>query len=153
MTIGAFDTPIARALFKLKATGGRPDSTLMVHGCKLPASNVGFIHGQLANLLDADETLLNRGHFASASVMAALAIGETVGASGKDVIAAVAAGFDLTARIGYSLHQYETNANGQVAFAPLFGFSWMSLGPRSLPDDCSASIAARWRVRSGRRTS
>ena len=129
VTVGAFDTPVARALLKLKRdAGGREDATLILDGTKLPAPSAAYVNAQLANLLDADETLLNRAHFASASVMAALAIGEKVGASGKDLIAAVATGFDLTARIGFSLHQYETNADGNVVFAPLFGFGWMSFG-------------------------
>jgi 2-methylcitrate dehydratase PrpD len=129
VTAGAFDTPIAQTLIKLKIDGGgRPDATLMVRGGKAPAASVAYVHAQLANLLDADETLLNRAHFASASVMAALAVGEMTQASGEDIVAAVAVGFDLTARIGFSLHQYETNADGNVVFAPLFGFSWMSFG-------------------------
>ena len=129
VTAGAFDTPIARTLLKLKRdVGGRPDSTLIVDGTKIPASHAVYIHAQLANLLDADETLLNRTHFASASVMSALAVGEMVGASGEEVIVAVATGFDVTARVGLAMSQYEVNDQGQVAFSPLFGWSWMSFG-------------------------
>lgn len=129
VTIGAFDTPIADALLHLKRDqGGRADSTLMLYGGKVPAASAVYIHAQLANLLDADESLHNRCHYASASVMAALAIGEMTGASGEEVIAAVATGFELTTRVGLALHQFETNEAGNVVFAPLFGFSWMSFG-------------------------
>jgi len=129
VTIGAFDTPVAAALLELKRDqGGRPDATLAVEGTKLPAASIGYIHAQLANLLDADDTLLNKAHFASASVFAALTIGEMVGATGEEIIAAAAVGFDLNARICLALQQYRVSDEGELIFAPLFGWSWMSFG-------------------------
>ncbi|MDD5175958.1 MAG: MmgE/PrpD family protein [Sterolibacterium sp.] len=129
VTIGAYDTPMAKALLNLKRNqGGRGEATLVVEGTKLPAASVAYVHGQLANLLDADDTLLNRGHLACASVMAALAVAEKVGASGKELIAAVATGYDIAARVGFSFRQFVTREDGTVIFAPLFGFSWMSFG-------------------------
>jgi 2-methylcitrate dehydratase PrpD len=129
VTVAAYDTPMAEALLGLKRDqGGRPDATLVVDGTKVPAPSSAYVHAQLANLFDADDTLLNRAHFACSPVWAALAVAERVGASGKDIITAVAAGFDITARIGCSLQQYTTNESGEVVFAKLFGYSWMSFG-------------------------
>jgi 2-methylcitrate dehydratase PrpD len=129
VTIAAFDTPMATALLKLKRDqGGRPDATLAVDGTKVPAQSAAYVHAQLSNLLDADDTFLNRAHFASANVMSALAVGEMTGANGRDVIAAVAAGFDITTRIGCALEQFTTDDAGEVVLTQLFGWSWMSLG-------------------------
>jgi 2-methylcitrate dehydratase PrpD len=129
VTVGGFDTPVAKALLELKRDqGGRPDATLVVEGTKLPAPSVAYIHAQLANLLDADDTFLNRGHFALASVVAALAVGEMVGASGEEIIAAVAVGFDLNARVCLSMQLYRVSDDGELIYAPLFGWSWMTFG-------------------------
>jgi len=130
VTIGAFDTDVARSLVKLKVDqAGRPDSTLVVAGTKLPATSAAYVHAQIANLLDADDTLLNsRGHFVCSSVIAALSVAEMVGASGEDVIAAVAASYEISARVGLSLEMYVKDDAGAFVYAPLFGFSWMSLG-------------------------
>jgi 2-methylcitrate dehydratase PrpD len=100
----------------------------MVDGRKIPAANAAYIHAQLSNVLDADETLHNRSHIGSAQVATAIAIGEALGSSGRDVIAAVAAGFDVAARVGHSLMQYVPDESGKLVFAPVVGFSWVSFG-------------------------
>lgn len=130
VTIGGLDTDVARSLMKLKVgQGGRADATLAVDGTRLPAGSVAYIHGQVANLLDADDTLLNsRGHYICSSVIGALTVGEMVGASGEDVIAAVAASYEISARVGLSLQMYVKDDEGSFVFAPLYGFSWMSFG-------------------------
>jgi 2-methylcitrate dehydratase PrpD len=125
----AFSTPIAQALLKLKTSqGGAPEATLVVSGQKLPAQSAAYVNAQLANLLDADETLLNRMHTVSASAMTGLAMAEKNGASGQDLIAATAIGFDVSARIGLSLTQFMPDGKGGMIFAPLFGWSWMTFG-------------------------
>jgi 2-methylcitrate dehydratase PrpD len=129
VTAGTFDLPVAKALLRLKRdVGGRGDATLIFDGTKIPVSNAVFLHAQLGNLYDADETLLNRAHFACGVVSAALAVGEMVDASGQELIAAVATGFDVAARVGLSLQQWEIDPDGHVVYAPLFGWSWASFG-------------------------
>jgi len=129
VTAATINTPQAKALYRLKMEqGGAAESTLAVEGMKVPAQSAAYVHAQLANLLDADETMLNRMHTVSASVMAGLAMAEKIGASGKDFIAAVATGYDITARIGLSLEQFIPDGKGGLVFAPLFGWSWMTFG-------------------------
>jgi 2-methylcitrate dehydratase PrpD len=102
VTIAAHGTPMADAILKLKLDqGGAPESTLAVVGEKLPAQSAAYVHAQLSNLIDADDTFLNSGHFASSHVWTALAMAEKVGSVGSDVIAAIATGFDISARISY----------------------------------------------------
>ena len=125
----AVNTPMAKALLRLKCEqGGAPDATLVGSGEKLPAQSVAYVHAQIANLLDADETMLNRMHTVSASAMVGLALAEKLGATGQEFIAAVATGYDITARVGLSLSQYVEDGKGGLAFAPLFGWSWMAFG-------------------------
>ncbi|MFY9328839.1 MAG: MmgE/PrpD family protein [Georgfuchsia sp.] len=125
----AFDTPMGKALLQLKASlGGMPEATVVVDGRKLPAQSAAYINAQLANLLDADETMLNRMHTVSASVMTALALAERAGANGKDLIAAIATGYDISARVGMSLRQFVPDGKGGQVFSRLYGFSWMTFG-------------------------
>ncbi|MFV3038079.1 MmgE/PrpD family protein, partial [Klebsiella pneumoniae] len=70
--------------------GGKAEATLIADGRKVPAASAAYIHAQLANLLDADETMHNRMHTLSANVMAGLAVAEMTNASGRDLIASVA---------------------------------------------------------------
>jgi 2-methylcitrate dehydratase PrpD len=129
VTAAAMDTPMARALLRLKADrGGKAEATLIADGRKVPAASAAYIHAQLANLLDADETMHNRMHTLSANVMAGLAVAEMTNASGRDLIASVATGYDITSRIGVSLTQYVPDGKGGMIFAPLFGWGWMSFG-------------------------
>jgi 2-methylcitrate dehydratase PrpD len=128
-TAAASHTPMARALYALRADrGGTPEATLIVDGRKVPVASAAYIHGQLANLIDADETMHVRMHGMSAGLMAGLAVAEMTGASGKELIVAIATGYEISARVGSSLRHYVPDGNGGLKFAPLTGFSWMTLG-------------------------
>ena len=59
--------------------------------------------GELANALDADECFYNFCHYEGVIFSAALAMAERAGASGKDLIAAMALGYEIAGRIGLSL--------------------------------------------------
>lgn len=125
----AMDTPMAKALVRLKTgVGGAPESGLFLHGDRLPAQGSAYIHAQLANLLDADETMLNKMHTLSASVFSAFSLAERNRASGKELITAIATGYDISARIGLSLKQFVPDGKGGQVFARLYGFSWMTMG-------------------------
>lgn len=128
-TAAAVNTPMARALFALRADrGGTPEATLIVDGRRVPASSAAYIHGQLANLIDADETMHFRMHGMSAGLMAGLAVAEMTGASGRELIVATAAGYEISARVGSALKMYVPNDDGGLTYAPINGFSWMTLG-------------------------
>lgn len=125
----AMKTPMGRTLSRLfTERGGAEEATLIAGGCRLPAQSAAHIHAQLANLLDADETTVNRMHVVSANVMTGLAMAEKLGSSGRDLIAAIATGFDISARVGLSLEQFLPDGDGNLVFAPLFGWSWMTFG-------------------------
>src|SRR3954471_6839567 len=47
VTAAAYDTPMARALYKLRGDrGGAPEATLIVDGRKVPAANAAYVHAQ-----------------------------------------------------------------------------------------------------------
>lgn len=81
--------------------GGRPEST--VFGCetKLPAMNAAFLNGCFAHGADMDDGTKNAmGHVGASVIAAVLALAERERASGKAVITAIVAGYEVFVRLG-----------------------------------------------------
>jgi 2-methylcitrate dehydratase PrpD len=100
VTIGAATlAPEARIVADYVAgLGGRPESTILGFGGKAPAAWAVFVNGSLGHMLDYDD--LGGGHVSIATVPVALALAEKQGGlSGRDLIAAVAAGADVMTRL------------------------------------------------------
>src|SRR5688500_8423889 len=80
---------------------GRNESALWSTGEKLSASGAAFVNSFCAGALDYDSLHpLGLVHPAICTVPAALAIGERVKASGREVLAAIAIADDLMCRMG-----------------------------------------------------
>lgn len=82
-----------------KQIGGRPESTIISDGTKVPAGIASGINTQLSMGLDFMETYKNRGHPGSGIVMAALSLGEQKKAPGKEILTAICTAYDITGRI------------------------------------------------------
>ncbi len=81
--------------------GGTPESGVIGSAERLPAPSAALINGTLAHVLDFDDTHLPSVlHPAASVVPAALAVAEATGASGEQLLAAVAAGIEITNRLG-----------------------------------------------------
>jgi 2-methylcitrate dehydratase PrpD len=80
--------------------GGKPESTV-IGGGKVPCWSAALVNGALAHALDYDDGIEAPPHHPTASTFpAALAMAEKIGGvSGKDFIAAVALGNDLSIRL------------------------------------------------------
>ena len=91
--------------------GGRHGASAIGLAERVPAAAAAFANGVLAHSLDYDDTHLPSIVHPSASVVpAALATAEAVGAHGAAVLAAVAAGLEITVRLGMA--GYDADANG-----------------------------------------
>jgi 2-methylcitrate dehydratase PrpD len=76
----------------------------------LPANLAAFVNGVLAHSLDFDDTHLPSVLHPSASVVpAALAAAERTGASGRELIRAIAIGLETCVRLGMAGYDRETN--------------------------------------------
>jgi len=86
----------------VKEQGGEKEATILVYGDKVPASNAAMVNGYLGAVLDYEDTHSRCGvHISTAIVMPGFAMAEHIGGiNGKDFMAVVALGFDLTARLG-----------------------------------------------------
>ncbi len=93
--------PAVRAAVGLaESDGGREEATVWAHRRRLPATTAAFANGALAHGLDYDDQTPWGQHASSSVVPAVLAVGERRGGvSGADLVAAVAAGQDLFARL------------------------------------------------------
>ena len=82
---------------------GKPESTLLGFGGKAPAPWAVFVNGGLGHMLDYDDVGIG-GHVSICTVPPALAIAEkSRGASGRDLIAAIAAGTDIHTRLAAAI--------------------------------------------------
>jgi 2-methylcitrate dehydratase PrpD len=93
--------PAVRGIVDIvKESGGAPQSSVLGFGGKAPAVLAALANGAMAHCLDYDDQTPWGQHCASSIVPAAFAIAERQGGiSGKELIAAVAAGQDVFARL------------------------------------------------------
>jgi 2-methylcitrate dehydratase PrpD len=127
--VGGTVTDIGRVLIDwYTSLGGVTESSTVVGGERLPMSAASALNSHLANVLDADETLLNFAHFASVVAMPAICIGEATHASGADLIDAIAVGFDIASRVGLAIPAFSFSEDGQISRRTRNGFSWAAFG-------------------------
>jgi 2-methylcitrate dehydratase PrpD len=88
------------ALNYIDRLGGHPAATVIGRPVKSSAANAAYANARLANVLDADDTFPTSAHFGNATIFGALALAEDLDRTGRDLITAIAAGFDVGARVG-----------------------------------------------------
>jgi 2-methylcitrate dehydratase PrpD len=91
--------------------GGKPESTILRHGGKVPCHAAAFVNSILARALDFDSAVMPGLHLNASTIPTALAVGEMLGASGKVVIVSIAVGEDLALRINRTTN-YGVTYNG-----------------------------------------
>lgn len=82
--------------------GGRPDATILGARGKAPAALAAFGNGDLMNALDWN-ALLPPAHVPPYAIPPALALAETNGRSGRELIAAIVLAMEVSGRVGASL--------------------------------------------------
>lgn len=103
VTVAGSSSPESRkALGLVRSWGGRGESRVLVHGDRVPAPDAGFVNGVMGRARDFDDVHEAAVLHPSVSVVpAALAAAELRGGvTGKEFIAAVVLGVDLTCRMG-----------------------------------------------------
>jgi 2-methylcitrate dehydratase PrpD len=87
----------------VRELGGKPESTLLGFGGKVPAPWAVFVNGSLGHMLDYDDVGIG-GHVSICTLPPALALAERLGGvSGRDLITAVAAGTDIHTRLALAI--------------------------------------------------
>lgn len=107
--------------------GGPEEATVFGRSTKAPAAVAAAFNSEITYALDADDTLFNSAHFATIVVSSALAEAERVGASGDNLLRAVAVGYDMTARLNLACSFMEV-VDGKMKWSELFGSGYGTLG-------------------------
>lgn len=87
--------------------GGAPESTVLVHGRRVPAQTAAMVNAVMMRSYDfeaigaegPDQTQV-AAHISGTTVPVALAVAERVGAGGRDLLTALILGDDLASRLG-----------------------------------------------------
>ena len=81
--------------------GGTRESSVYATGKKIPCIHAAYVNSALANMLDMDDTLMDKGigHPGASVVLPALSVAEKLGAGGREIINAVLLGYEIAVRI------------------------------------------------------
>ncbi|MCX5905751.1 MAG: MmgE/PrpD family protein [Deltaproteobacteria bacterium] len=111
MILGA-ETAWSRSVFNyFSDQGGVPEAEVVYYGVRLPAASAAFVNGTMAHSFDYDDDLAAC-HVACCVIPAALAAAQKVRASGKDLLTAIAIGYDVTVRLAETLDGHHLYAMG-----------------------------------------
>jgi 2-methylcitrate dehydratase PrpD len=120
--LGARGDKSVAAVSKLaRALGGRGDATLLDCGDKVPAATAAMVGAVMAGTMDLDDGAFRpEGHLTHAGrviIPSALAVAEYCNASGKELIEAVAIGYEVSLRAGWLIRNWgeELTPAGMVA--------------------------------------
>jgi len=92
---------VPEVIEQMREWGGKPEATLLVYGGKLPAPQAAFANSAMAHAHDFDHThQFGVGHVTVSLLPVCLAAAEMTGASGKELLAAVILGQEVTCRLG-----------------------------------------------------
>lgn len=102
VTLAGWGEPLAAILRGLALDeGGSAQATLIGSGERVPCRQAALVNGAASHALDYDDVLTAMsGHPSVPVIPALLALAETRGAGGRDVIAALVAGVEMEARVG-----------------------------------------------------
>lgn len=128
---GSFDPVVEHVRQFCLLEGANPAATLLMHGSKLSVRQAALVNGTAAHALDYDDCNLTMpGHVSAAVLPAVLAMAERQQASGRDLIAAFAAGFETGCSVGaviapghYDRGFHATGTNG--TFGAAAGTAWL----------------------------
>jgi 2-methylcitrate dehydratase PrpD len=110
-------------LAEMEEAGGTPLATIIGHGARLPVLSAALVNGAASHALDFDDVNLSMtGHPSVVLLSALLALAEERGSSGRDVLTAFVAGYELQCRLGLLLAPGHYNVLGFHATGTLGSF-------------------------------
>src|SRR6476660_4399695 len=109
----AESTPSLLKMLEALALDGKGESTVFGDAKTWTPAVAALLNGALGHSLDFDDTHADSSLHPSAPVVpAAFAVGETVGVSGRDVLTAIVAGYEVCCRLGNALDPTSHYARG-----------------------------------------
>jgi 2-methylcitrate dehydratase PrpD len=102
---------VSRIVSYIRSLGGSETATALGCGFKTGIHSAAFLNGTAAEAIEAQDGLRFGGnHPGTAVIPAALAVAESLGLGGKEVIEAVVAGYEAAARPAAAMHPHHTLA-------------------------------------------
>jgi 2-methylcitrate dehydratase PrpD len=102
---------VSRVVSYIRSLGGPEIATALGCGFKTGIHNAAFLNGTTAEAIEAQDGLRFGGnHPGTAVIPAALAMAESLGLGGKEVIEAVVAGYEAAGRPAAAMHPHHTLA-------------------------------------------
>lgn len=113
--------------------GGPAESSIIGVGGKVSVTSAALANGELINAMDYSSLFGRGGHATPNLVPAILAVGESVGASGKEIIRAIAVAHEIALRLSWGLSPIMTvvpdgEDHQTFRWTPTYGFSRFNLG-------------------------
>lgn len=102
---GAMEVGVHEAMKMWSAERGSGQCTVFSHNLKLPLKGAVFVNALQARALDYCDAIPPGYHPSSTDIPIAIAVAEYVGASGKEVLTALALGQDVAQRINRAAHK------------------------------------------------
>lgn len=119
IALGAYATshPLVKTLVTLGLEQkGKAEATIVGAGVKVSALEAAFINAVLTNFLDYSDGHFMGGHINDRLVPVALAVGEVTEASGREVITALAAGYEAYIDLAYTLFAQPESAELRLPY-------------------------------------
>lgn len=124
--LGAIEDPKGRIGIDYGRLTGGPvgagPATVMGTGDRLSIFGAAFANGELISALDAD-AILPPGHVTPYVLPGALALGESLGVSGKDILNVIAMSHEMSYRIGKATDYLRDIKDGKVTPPKVYGYS------------------------------
>ena len=118
---GSSATACADVAGLVKDWGGKPESSVLIFGGKVPAPLAALANSTMARARDVGNTHMRANvHPSEYVIPPALAMAERFGASGKDFLMAVILGEDIVCRIGSTLKKI-AGVSGRYNMFRIFG--------------------------------
>lgn len=111
----------------LERLGGREEATVFGFERRMPSVWAAAANAEIMNFLDADDTFYNATHFAVFNVAGAIAEAQRLGASGREVIRAVALGYDINSRLELASRKIEVR-DGTLRWSPVQCMGYAAFG-------------------------
>jgi 2-methylcitrate dehydratase PrpD len=112
--LGGWDMPVSTAAILVAGqSAGATEATIWTGQSKATVSDAAFANTALAHsLLQEDTHIVTQSHPGSIVIPAALTLGETLHSGGREVLAAIVAGYEAVTGIGRGLVNPEFNQRG-----------------------------------------
>jgi 2-methylcitrate dehydratase PrpD len=112
---GHKEAGVSQILAQMRYWGGKKETTVLIHGGKLPCPEAAFVNSVMAHALDFDEVHVPASlHLLASLLPASLAAGEIAHSSGREVLDAVVMGLEVGVRIGIEF----SRCSSHVGFLP-----------------------------------